>query len=396
MRLVIIGNGMAATWLIASLTGRAADRFAITVIGDEPEHAYNRIQLSPVLGGEKTAAGICLQNDDWYQERGVTVLRGEKALAVNVDTREVQTTARTLGWDALVFATGSTPFVPPISGCNATHVFTFRTLEDIRAIRAIAGPAVVLGGGVLGVETAAALARSGDNVTLVHRGPWLMEQQLDEQAGVLVEEALAARGVRCELASGIAAIDGNSVTLLNGRSVTAARVVLATGVQPNVVLAQASGIRCARGIVVDHQMQTSVPDVYAIGECCEIDGQTFGLVAPCLAQADILAARLAGDVTAPFVLTDNGMRLKVTGVELFSLGRAAEQEGDVVWSAWDPLTRHYRRLLIHQGALAGVLLMGTAAARQHLPIYWQRLRPRTRTGCSIVSLRNRRLQDRTL
>ena len=104
MRLVIIGNGMAATWLIASLTGRAADRFAITVIGDEPEHAYNRIQLSPVLGGEKTAAGICLQNDDWYQERGVTVLRGEKALAVNVDTREVQTTARTLGWDALVFA----------------------------------------------------------------------------------------------------------------------------------------------------------------------------------------------------------------------------------------------------------------------------------------------------
>jgi NAD(P)H-nitrite reductase large subunit len=105
-------------------------------------------------------------------------------------------------------------------------------------------------------------------------------------------------------------------------------------------------------------MQTSAPDVYAIGECCEIDGQTFGLVAPCLAQADILAARLAGDVTAPFALTDNGMRLKVTGVELFSLGRAAEQEGDVVWSAWDPLTRHYRRLLIHQGALAGVLLMG--------------------------------------
>lgn len=109
MRLVIIGNGMAATRLIASLTGRAADRFTITVIGDEPEHAYNRIQLSPVLGGEKTAAGICLQNDDWYQERGVTVLRGEKALAVNVDMREVQTTARTLGWDALVFATGSTP-----------------------------------------------------------------------------------------------------------------------------------------------------------------------------------------------------------------------------------------------------------------------------------------------
>lgn len=212
MRLVIIGNGMAATRLIASLTGRASGRFAITVIGDEPEHAYNRIQLSPVLGGEKTAAGICLQDDHWYQERGVTVLRGEKALAVDLDAREVQTTARTLGWDALVFATGSTPFVPPIPGGDAPHVFTFRTLEDTRAIQAIAGPAVVLGGGVLGVETAAALARSGDNVTLVHRGPWLMEQQLDQQAGMLLEEALAARGVSCELASGIAAIDGNSVT----------------------------------------------------------------------------------------------------------------------------------------------------------------------------------------
>ena len=379
MRLVIIGNGMAATRLIASLTGRAAGRFAITVIGDEPEHAYNRIQLSPVLGGEKQAADICLQDDDWYQSRCVTVLRGEKAIAVNVDAREVQTTARTLGWDALVFATGSTPFIPPVPGCDAPHVFTFRTLEDTRAIRTIAGPAVVLGGGVLGVETAAALARSGDNVTLVHRGPWLMEQQLDQQAGMLLEETLAARGVRCELASGIAVVSGNSVTLLNGRRVVAARVVLATGVQPSVALAQASGIRCARGIVVDHQMQTSEPNVYAIGECCEIDGKTFGLVAPCLAQAEILAARLAGDATAPFTLTDSGMRLKVTGVELFSLGRAAEQEGDVVWSAWDPLTRHYRRLLIHQGALAGVLLMGDCRsgggwARYGRPSFPRRLR----------------------
>jgi nitrite reductase (NADH) large subunit len=160
-----------------------------------------------------------------------------------VDTREVQTTARTLGWDALVFATGSTPFVPPIPGCDAPHVFTFRPLEDTRAI----GRSPVR-------RWCWAAACSGlrrrqrwraHNVT-VHRGPWLMEQQLDEQAGVLLEEALAARGVRCELASGIAAIDGNSVTLLNGRSVAAARVVLATGVQPNVVLAQASGIRCAR------------------------------------------------------------------------------------------------------------------------------------------------------
>ncbi|MCL1518258.1 nitrite reductase large subunit NirB [Enterobacter cloacae] len=358
MRLVIIGNGMAATRLIASLTGRAPGRFAITVLGEEPEHAYNRIQLSPVLGGEKRPEQIRLQDDDWYRERGVTVLRGQMVLAVDVAKREIRTAQTTLGWDELVFATGSIPFVPPIPGGDAPHVFTFRRLEDTRAIAQIPGPAVVLGGGVLGVETAAALAQSCDNVTLVHRGPWLMEQQLDRQAGLLLEAALAERGVRCELSSGIAAIAPDSVTLLNGRQVSAARVVLATGVLPNIALASASGIHCARGIVVDQQMQTSVPAISAIGECCEIDGQTFGLVAPCLAQADILAARLAGDAPVPFAHTDSGMRLKVTGVELFSAGRVTAQPEDTVWDAWDPLTRHYRRLLIHRGALAGVLLMG--------------------------------------
>ncbi|MEH5668492.1 nitrite reductase large subunit NirB [Enterobacter cloacae] len=358
MRLVIIGNGMAATRLIASLTRRAPGRFAITVLGEEPEHAYNRIQLSPVLGGEKRAEQIRLQDDDWYRERGVTVLRGQMVLAVDVAKREIRTAQTTLAWDELVFATGSIPFVPPIPGGDAPHVFTFRRLEDTRAIAQIPGPAVVLGGGVLGVETAAALAQTCDNVTLVHRGPWLMEQQLDRQAGLLLEAALAERGVRCELSSGIAAIAPDSVTLLNGRQVSAARVVLATGVLPNIALASASGIHCARGIVVDQQMQTSVPAISAIGECCEIDGQTFGLVAPCLAQADILAARLAGDAPAPFAHTDSGMRLKVTGVELFSAGRVTAQPEDTVWDAWDPLTRHYRRLLIHRGALAGVLLMG--------------------------------------
>lgn len=358
MRLVIIGNGMAATRLIASLTGRAPGRFAITVLGEEPEHAYNRIQLSPVLGGEKRPEQIRLQDDAWYRERAVTVLRGQKVLAVDVVKREIRTAQTTLGWDELVFATGSIPFVPPIPGGDAPHVFTFRRLEDTRAIAQIPGPAVVLGGGVLGVETAAALAQSCDNVTLVHRGPWLMEQQLDRQAGLLLEAALAERGVRCELSSGIAAIAPDSVTLLNGRQVSAARVVLATGVLPNIALASASGIHCARGIVVDQQMQTSVPAISAIGECCEIDGQTFGLVAPCLAQADILAARLAGDAPVPFAHTDSGMRLKVTGVELFSAGRVTAQPEDTVWDAWDPLTRHYRRLLIHRGALAGVLLMG--------------------------------------
>ena len=230
MRLIVIGNGMAATRLIASLTERAPGRFTITVFGVESEHAYYRSMLSPVLGGEKQAQQIRLQDDAWYHARGVTVRRGEKVLSVDVEKREVRTTAATLAWDELVFATGSTPFVPPIPGGDAPHVFTFRTLADIRAIQENPGRAVVLGGGVLGVEVAAALARSCDNVTLVHRGAWLMEQQLDRQAGVLLEEALAERGVRCELSSGVTAIAADAVTLHNGRKINASRVVLATGV----------------------------------------------------------------------------------------------------------------------------------------------------------------------
>ncbi|HCQ08008.1 MAG TPA: nitrite reductase (NAD(P)H) small subunit [Leclercia adecarboxylata] len=358
MRLVIIGNGLAATRLIESLTDLAPGRYAITVIGDEQMPAYNRIQLSPVLGGEKESAAIRLHDEAWYQQRGVTVLSGERVLAVECAARMLRTDKRLMGWDELVFATGSQPFVPPIPGRGLPHVFTFRTLDDVNAILTTPGPAVVLGGGVLGVEAAAALQRHGDNVTLVHRGPWLMEQQLDQQAGLLLEQALAERGIGCELNSGLTAIAADSVTLSDGRTLAATRVVLATGVTPNIALAQACGVPCGRGIRVDDQMRSALSGISAIGECCEIDGQIWGLVAPCLAQAGILAARLAGESVTPFTPMQTGMRLKVTGVELFSVGEITARENDAVWTSWDPLTHHYRRLLVRNGTLAGVLLMG--------------------------------------
>lgn len=358
MRLVIIGNGMAATRLIESLTERAPDRFTITVIGEEAEPAYNRIQLSPVLGGEKQAAATRFHDDAWYQARGVTVMTGERVTAVDLAAREIRTEQRSVRWDELVFATGSQPFIPPVAGSDGANVFTFRTLKDVNTILAVTGPVVVLGGGVLGVEAAAALRHSCDNVTIVHRGPWLMEQQLDQQTGALLEQALKERGIDCELASGITNITSHSVTLSDGRTRAATRVVLATGVVPNASLAKASGLLCAKGIVVNSLMQTSHPGVSAIGECSEINGQTWGLVAPCLAQADILAARLAGVTCAAFTPCDSGMRLKVTGIELFSAGCVAAQAGDDLWTSWDPLTRHYRRLLIRNGTLAGVLMFG--------------------------------------
>ncbi len=219
------------------------------------------------------------------------MLRGETALAVDVNAREVHTSARTLGWDALVFATGSTLLCRRSPAAMRRMCSPFAPAET-RAIQNISGPAVVLGGGVLGVEAAAALARKGDNVTLVHRGPWLMEQQLDQQAGLLLEEALAARGVSCELASGITAIADDAVTLLDGRRIAATRVVLATGVQLTL-----------RWRMPGHSLRAASWWIRRCKPPCRVSTPSASAAkltarrlagGPCLAQADILAARLAG------------------------------------------------------------------------------------------------------
>ena len=342
-RLVMIGNGMAATRLAEKLVASAPGAFAITLIGDEPHPAYSRIQLSPVLGGEKDFNQTLLQPAQWYRDHHITQCLGETVLAVDVQARRVTTTQRELEWDELVFTCGSQAFLPPLPGIDLPHVFAFRTLADVEAILATPGDAVVIGGGVLGVEAAAALRLRGDNVTLVHRSERLMEQQLDEMAGELLAQRLAERGIGCELGAGIAQITPDAVVLNNGRAIAATRVVMATGVRPNIALAQRAGIPCQRGIVVNRQLETGIPGVSAIGECCEIDGQTFGLVAPCMRQADVLAARLCGSPQADFHWQDRGTRLKVTGIDLFSAGRVQAIDGDSQWSSYDPQTGHYRQ-----------------------------------------------------
>ncbi|HFK3156285.1 MULTISPECIES: nitrite reductase large subunit NirB [Citrobacter] len=357
-RLVIIGNGMAATRLVEILVADERRRYRITLIGDEPQPAYNRILLTPVLGGEKPFAETVLHAPQWYRDHGITVLNGEAVIAVDVHARTLTTTRRTLDWDELVFATGSDPFIPPVEGADQAHVMAFRTVQDVEKIRQAGGPAIVLGGGLLGVEAAAALRYSCDNVTLVHRADRLMEQQLDHQASALLEAQLTTRGIHCFLSSGIARIAKQTVTLQGGRVLAANRVIIATGVKPNIRLAQESGIACQRGIVVDAQLRTNIANVSAMGECCEINGQTWGLVAPCLAQAAVLAARLCGAPQDGFRWQESGTRLKVTGIDLFSAGAVDTLPGDEVYSSLDPLSGHYRRLLIRGGKLAGALLMG--------------------------------------
>ena len=363
-RLVVIGNGMAATRLVQRLVERDPARFAITVVGDEPHPAYNRIQLSPLLAGEKTAAQIPLLPAEWYTRHGVCLRSGEAVDEVDIQQRRLRIAETWLPWDELVFATGSRPFIPPLPGIDRPQVMPFRTLADVERILAIPGPAVVIGGGVLGVEAAAALRRHGGEVTLLHRGSGLMAPLTDAFAADELRQQLEARGIRCVLACRIAAIDADGVRLADGRVFRAARVVLATGVQPDSRLAAQSGVLCQRGIVVDRQMASSLPGISAIGECCEIDGQTWGLVAPCLRQAEVLADRLCGAPGEGFVWQDAGTRLKVTGIELFSAGEQQAGEQDDIYTSWDPIDRHYRRLLLRDGRLRGVLLMGdcTAAA----------------------------------
>ncbi len=293
-RLVVIGNGMAATRLVQRLVERDPARFAITVVGDEPHPAYNRIQLSPLLAGEKTAAQIPLLPAEWYTRHGVCLRSGEAVDEVDIQQRRLRIAETWLPWDELVFATGSRPFIPPLPGIDRPQVMPFRTLADVERILAIPGPAVVIGGGVLGVEAAAALRRHGGEVTLLHRGSGLMAPLTDAFAADELRQQLEARGIRCVLECSIAAIDADGVRLADGRVFRAARVVLATGVQPDSRLAAQSGVLCQRGIVVDRQMASSLPGISAIGECCEIDGQTWGLVAPCLRQAEVLADRLCG------------------------------------------------------------------------------------------------------
>ncbi|WP_407731166.1 nitrite reductase large subunit NirB [Pseudocitrobacter faecalis] len=361
-KLVMIGNGMAATRLAERLVKVAPGAFAITLIGDEPYQAYNRIQLSPVLSGEKVFGQTLLQSPEWYAENNIRVRQGETAQQVCTRTRRVVTSHGELPWDELVFACGSLPFMPPFPGIALPHVHTFRTLADVQAMLATPGDTVVIGGGVLGVEAAAALALRGDNVTLLHRGNKLMEQQLDSQASQLLVQNLQARGIRCELNANVRAIRERFVELKDGRCLPAVRVVIAAGVRPNIALAQRSGMHCQRGIVVNRQLATAVPGVSAIGECCEIDGQTWGLVAPCLQQAEVLSARLAGMPQVDFHWQDSGTRLKVTGIDLFSAGQVEAIGNDDVWSSFDPQSGHYRRLLLRDGRLRGVLLMGDCAA----------------------------------
>jgi nitrite reductase (NADH) large subunit len=385
--LVIIGNGMAAARLCEELSARALGRYAIAVVGKEPRLAYNRILLSSVLAGEVSVSDITVKPADWWRKHGVTLCYGTAATAVDIAARTVTLDDNTiLPFGKLVFATGSRAVRLPIAGADLPGVLTFRDLADteslVRAARR-GTRAIVIGGGLLGIEAAYGLAKAGVAVTLIHLMDRLMERQLDARAAAMLKRAVEAKGIDVQLEAATARLVGNdrveAVELKDGRILPADTVVIAVGISPNAEIARAANLTVNCGIVVDDDLSTSNPNIFAIGECAEHRGVCYGLVEPANDQARVLAERFAGRDTL-YTGSVNATNLKVSGVHVFSAGDFLGAPGTESIVLADAGLGTYRKLIIESERLAGAVLYGdTADARWYLELL--------RSGVSIDAIR---------
>jgi nitrite reductase (NADH) large subunit len=368
-RLVIVGNGMAGMRTVETLIRLAPNRYTISVFGSEPRGNYNRILLSPVLAGEKDFADTLLHDRDWYDDNGITLHAGVTVTSIDRSARTVQAdNGLSVAYDQLVLATGSAPFMPAIPGIDLPGVLGFRDLDDVETMLDAARNnrhAVVIGGGILGLEAADALAQRGMDVTVVHRNAWIMDKQLDKTAAKMLQTALEGRGIRFALQGRTAALQGaaqvTGVQLESGDVIPADLVVITAGVRPRIDLARDCGLACHHGVQVDDRLTTSDPAIVAVGECIEHRGETFGLVAPLWEQADVLARRLAGDESASYHGSPaQTTRLKISGIEVFSAGDFHGGEGTEFLTLHDPIDGHYRRLVLRHNRLIGAVLYGDA------------------------------------
>ena len=368
-KLVVVGNGMAAGRVLEELFARAPDLYDVTVFGAEPRVNYDRIMLSPVLAGEKRFEDIVIHNDDWYARHNVTLLKGETAVRIDRDARcVVARSGLSADYDALLLATGSNPVLIPVPGAELPGVVTFRDLDDVDAMLAAAargGRAVVIGGGLLGLEAAAGLALKGMQTTVVHLMPTLMERQLDANAAYLLQKAIEKRGIEVLTGANTSAILGGerveAVRLDDGRTLPADLVVMAVGIRPNARLAKEAGLDVKRGVVVDDYLRTSDANIHAVGECVEHRGQCYGLVAPIWDMAKTLAADLAGETTSGYVGSTTSTKLKVTGVDLFSAGDFSEGDDRDEVVLRDPSRGIYKRVVLRGDRIVGAVLYGDTA-----------------------------------
>jgi nitrite reductase (NADH) large subunit len=364
-RLVVVGNGMAAGRMLEHLHALASDAYDVTLFGAEPRGNYNRILLSPLLAGQETFAQIVIHNADWYAARKIACRFGETVTRIDRKAKTVRSRNGDTPYDKLVIATGSAPFLIPVAGKDLQGVLTFRDLDDVESMIAAARKpglrVVVIGGGLLGLEAAAALRQRGAEVTVLHLMEHLMELQLDPAAGRLLQRELEGRGIKVHCGAQTTAILGHrrveAVLLDDGTIYPADLVVMATGIRPETRLATDARLHVERGIVVDEGMHTSDSDILAIGECVQHNDICYGFVAPLYDMAEVAAHTLAGEVAA-FRPVQNATSLKVTGIGLFSVGEFNGGEGTESILLSDPGVGLYRKLVIRDGRLAGALLFG--------------------------------------
>jgi ferredoxin-nitrate reductase len=368
-RLVVVGTGMAALETVEETIKRSgSDAWQVTMLGEEPGTPYNRMLLSKLLAQEMAPAGLELRPASWFAKHRIEVRSGCPAVRVDADRRcVVDGDGGVHPYDALVLATGSRPFVPPIPGADEPHLLSFRTRNDVAAIERAAAAtrsAAVIGGGLLGLEAAAGLRRHCLHVSVIEAAPHLMPQQLDPAAGGMLATALEKLGIRSICGIGATRCLPDGVVLDNGETIEAELTVVAAGVRPEVSLAEGAGIEVGRGIVVDDQMRTSAPSVWAVGECVEHRGTVYGLWAPAAAQARVAGASLSGD-PAGFQGESPATNLKVGGVDLFAgSARDASAGDELVWI--DGRRGVYRKLTLDGERLAGAILLGDVSGAREL------------------------------
>lgn len=377
-RLAVIGNGMGTCRLLEELVNRAAHMsYDITVYGEEPGGAYNRILLGRVLGGELPEA-IVTRTPRWYERHGIRLIDRTRVARLDTERKTVETAdGQRRRYDVAVLATGSEPLVPPLDGLRdeggalRAGAFVYRTVGDCLRIRAQAQPgdsAVVVGGGLLGLEAAKVLSDRGLHVTVVHLAATLMEAQLDATGGTMLCRQIERAGIFVRAGRTVTSVYGagrvEGVVLDDGTRLPAGVVVLACGVRPRVDVARASGLPVARGVIVNDSLATEVPGVHAFGECAEHRGRTYGIVAPVWEQAAALAGVLSGACPpARYPGSKVYARLKVAGVDVASMGSLEpELDTDEVLQIVEERRSAYRKLIVRDGRLVGAMLVGNAGA----------------------------------
>ncbi|ATH61891.1 MULTISPECIES: nitrite reductase large subunit NirB [Staphylococcus] len=365
-KLVMIGNGMAGLRTIEEILERDDERFDITIIGKEPYPNYNRIMLSNILQNKMSVEETIMNSYDWYDEHNIQLINNDPAIKIDRNNQKVMTESGIeVDYDQCIFATGSKAFVLPIQGSDFPSVIGWRTIDDTKRMMEIAKSkkhAIVIGGGLLGLECARGLLDQGMEVTVIHLAEWLMEMQLDAKAGQMLKADLEKQGMNFELQANTKEIlgeeDVEAVRLADGRVLEADLVVMAVGIRPYTELAKQSDLEVNRGIVVNDMMQTSDPNIYAVGECAEHQGKVYGLVAPLYEQGKVLADYLTDNDTEGYKGSTTFTSLKVSGCDLYSAGQIVESPEIKGIEIFNSVDNNYKKVFLKDGEVVGAVLYG--------------------------------------